>query len=41
MIVRIEDLKEEVKHELDVNKKKKLFEEIIEIKKGCVKDDRD
>lgn len=37
---KIKELKEEIKKELDVNRKKRLFEEIIEIKKGCVKDDR-
>lgn len=34
---RIKVLKEELKHELDINKKKRICEEIIEIKKGCVK----
>lgn len=38
---RIKELKREMKLELDVNRKKRLFEEIIEIKKGCVKDGRD
>lgn len=38
---KIKDLKREMKLELDVNRKKRLFEEIIEIKKGCVKDGRD
>lgn len=37
---RIEELKREMKTELDVNRKKRLFEEIIEIKKGCVKNGR-
>jgi len=34
---RIKLLQEEIKNELDVSRKKKLCEEIIEIKKGCVK----
>lgn len=38
---KIEKLQEEMKRELDVNRKKRLLEEIIEIKKGCVKDGRD
>ncbi len=38
---KIKELKAEMKNELDVNRKKKLFEEIIEIKRGCVKDGRD
>lgn len=38
---KIEELKREMKTELDVNRKKRLFEEIIEIKKGCVKNGRD
>ena len=38
---RIQELKEEIKGELDVNRRKRLFGEIIEIKKGCVKDGRD
>lgn len=38
---RIEEIKKEMKTELDVNRKKKLFEEIIEIKKGSVKHGRD
>ena len=38
---RIKELKEEMKHELDVNRKKRLFESIIEIKKGCVENGRD
>lgn len=37
---KIEELKKEIAVELDVNRKKKLFESIIEIKKGCVKDGR-
>ncbi len=37
---KIRQLKEEMAHELDVNRKKKLFENIIEIKKGCVKNGR-
>lgn len=38
---KIAELKREMKTELDVNRKKRLFESIIEIKKGCVKDGRD
>ncbi len=38
---RIEELKREMKVELDVNRKKRLFEEIIEIKKGSVNNGRD
>jgi len=38
---KIEDLKRQMKVELDVNKKKRLFESILEIKKGCVKNGRD
>jgi len=38
---KIEALKREMKNELDVNRKKRLFESIIEIKKGCVKNGRD
>ncbi len=38
---KIEELKKEMKNELDVNRKKRLFEEIIKIKKGCVKNERD
>lgn len=38
---KIEAIKKEMTKELDVNRKKKLFESIIEIKKGCVKNDRD
>lgn len=38
---RIQELKEEIKGELDVNRRKRLFGEIIEIKNGCVKDGRD
>lgn len=38
---RIQELKREMKTELDVNRKKRLLDEIIEIKKGCVKDGRD
>lgn len=34
---KIKEIKEKMKAELDVNRKKKLFEEIIEIKRGCVK----
>ena len=34
---KIKELKEELKIELDVNKKKRICEEIIEIKKGSVK----
>ena len=34
---KIKEIKEKMKTELDVNRKKKLFEEIIEIKRGCVK----
>lgn len=37
---RIKELKEEMKSELDMNKKKRLFEEIINIKKGSVSDGR-
>lgn len=37
---RIQELKLEMSRELDVNRKKKLFEEIIAIKKGCVKNGR-
>lgn len=37
---RIKELKNAMKTELDVNRKKKLFEEILEIKKGCVKNGR-
>lgn len=37
---RIKKLKEQMKIELDVNRKKRLFEEIIEIKKGSVQDER-
>ena len=37
---RIKELKEEMKTELDINRKKRLFEEIINIKKGCVSDGR-
>jgi len=37
---RIKEIKEQIKVELDVNRKKKLFQEIIDIKKGCVKDGR-
>lgn len=33
---KIEDLKRQMKDELDVSRKKRLFEEIIEIKRGCV-----
>ncbi len=33
---RIKDLRAQMKTELDVNRKKKLSEEIVEIKKGCV-----
>lgn len=38
---RIKMLKSEMKNELDVNRKKRIMDEIIEIKKGCVKNDRD
>ena len=38
---KIENLKAEMKQELDMNRKKRLFEEIIEIKKGCVENGRD
>lgn len=38
---RIQELKEEIKGELDANRRKRLFGEIIEIKKGCVKNGRD
>ena len=34
---KIKELKEQMKNELDINKKKRICEEIIEIKKGCVK----
>lgn len=34
---RIKELKNELKNELDVSRKKRICEEIIEIKKGCVK----
>lgn len=37
---RIKELKEEMKNEMDVNRKKRLFESIIEIKKGWLKDGR-
>ena len=37
---KIKDLKEEMKTELDMNRKKRLFEEIINIKKGSVSDGR-
>lgn len=37
---RIEAIKKEMSQELDVNRKKRLFESIIEIKKGCVKNGR-
>jgi len=37
---KIRELKEEMKTELDVNRKKRLFESIIEIKKGCVENGR-
>lgn len=37
---KIEALKKEMKAELDVNRKKRLFEEIIEIKRGCVENGR-
>lgn len=37
---KIKQLKLAMKTELDVNRKKKLFEEILEIKKGCVKNGR-
>ena len=37
---KIRELKEEMKNELDVNRKKRLFENIIEIKKGCVENGR-
>lgn len=38
---KIQELKKEISTELDVNRKKRLLEEIIEIKKGCVKNGRD
>lgn len=38
---KIEELKREMKTELDVNRKKRLVEKIIEIKKGCVINGRD
>lgn len=37
---KIKQLQREMKDELDVNRKKRLFEEIIEIKKGCVTNGR-
>lgn len=37
---RINQLKKEISVELDANRRKRLLEEIIEIKKGCVKDVR-
>lgn len=37
---KIDRLKKEVSVELDVNRKKRLLEEIIEIKRGCVKNGR-
>ncbi len=37
---KIKELKEQMKKELDMNRKKRLFEEIINIKKGCVSDGR-
>lgn len=37
---RIKEIKEEMKNELDMNRKKRLFEEIINIKKGSVSDGR-
>lgn len=37
---RIKEIKEEMKTELDMNRKKRLFEEIINIKKGSVSDGR-
>lgn len=38
---RINEIKKEMKNELDMNRKKRLFEEIINIKKGSVSDGRD
>ena len=33
---RIKEIKKEISKELDVSRRKKLFEEILEIKRGCV-----
>ena len=33
---RIQEIKKEISKELDVSRRKKLFEEILEIKRGCV-----
>ena len=33
---RIKEIKKEISKELDVARRKKLFEEILEIKRGCV-----
>jgi UDP-N-acetylmuramate-alanine ligase len=33
---KIKELKKELKNELDVSRRKKILEEIIEIKRGCV-----
>ncbi len=38
---KIDNLKEEIKQETDINKKIELMEKLREIKKGCVKDERD
>lgn len=37
---KIESLKKEIKTELDVNRRKRLLDKIIEIKKGCVNNGR-
>ena len=33
--------KEEIRNELDVNRRKRLFEKIIEIKRGCVENNEE
>ena len=38
---KIKEIKEEIKNELDVNRRKRLFEKIIEIKRGCVENNEE
>ena len=38
---KIKIIKEEIRNELDVNRRKRLFEKIIEIKRGCVENNEE